>query len=356
MSSMPQTYTISDFIDWHERSQLRLAPQFQRGSVWAPTAKVFLIDTILNDLPMPQVFLRTRIDAANQTTIREVVDGQQRLRAILEFASGKLRLTSKAPGFRGKRYHDLTDEEQESFLSYRVPVVQLINASDAKILDIFARLNAYSVKVTSAELRHAKYSEPVKWAIYDAARDWSALWHEFGVVSVRDSVRLRHTSVVAEMFMTLDNGFGDGGEQKIGAYYRERSGEDESFFRPLRKRIDRILKDILKNMGDDFFDTIFFDAPNFLTLFASVALLKGWLPSSSATKSLDRFSGLGVDWEGSEEELSQIAQAFDDNQDDGTNTRYESFVMATRSSTHRLSSRIPRLKVLVKTLKNDAIS
>ena len=34
-----------------------------------------------------------------KTTVREVVDGQQRLRAILEFASGKLRLSSKAPKF-----------------------------------------------------------------------------------------------------------------------------------------------------------------------------------------------------------------------------------------------------------------
>ena len=194
---MPQTYTISDFIEWHERHQLVLAPTFQRGSVWSPTAKVFLIDTILNDLPMPQVFFRTRIDASSQTTVREVVDGQQRLRAILEFASGKIRLTSKSPSFGGKKYSDLTGDEKEAFLAYRVPVVQLINASDAKVLEIFSRLNSYSVKVTPAELRHAEYSEPIKWAVYDTARNWSTLWHDFGVVSIRDGVRLRNTSVVA---------------------------------------------------------------------------------------------------------------------------------------------------------------
>ena len=62
MSSIPQTYTISDFIEWNAKKQLILSPDFQRGSVWSPTAKVFLIDTILNDLPMPQIFLRTKID------------------------------------------------------------------------------------------------------------------------------------------------------------------------------------------------------------------------------------------------------------------------------------------------------
>ena len=152
----------------------------------------------------------------------------------MEFASGELKLTSKAPRHNGKTYRELNDEDKDSFLSYRVPVVQLINATDAQVLEVFARLNSYSVKVTPAELRHAGYSEPVKWAIYDAARDWSTLWNDYGVVSVRDSVRLKHTSVIAEMFMVLDNGFGDGGEQLIGRYYRQRKMESESFFGPIR--------------------------------------------------------------------------------------------------------------------------
>ena len=355
MSSMPQTYTISDLIEWRERKQLVLAPTFQRGSVWSPTAKVFLIDTILNDLPMPQVFFRTHIDASNQTTVREIVDGQQRLRAILEFASGKIRLTSKAPKFRGKTYSDLTDDEKEVFLAYRVPVVQLINASDAKVLEIFSRLNSYSVKVTPAELRHAEYSEPIKWAVYDTARDWSTLWHDFGVVSVRDSVRLRNTSVVAEMFMALDKGFDDGGERRIGSYYKERKTERESFFRPLRKKIDEIIREILSNMDNDFVDTVFLDAPNFLALFAAVAFLKDWLPSSRATHGVEALSGVGVDWESAGEELSQIAQAFDSSEDDGDRATYHSFVEATRSTTHRLSSRRPRFETLVKILSAKTV-
>lgn len=154
---MPQTYTISDFIDWHSRKQLILAPDFQRGSVWTPSAKVFLIDTILNNFPIPQVFIRTKIDGTTQGVIREVVDGQQRLRAILEFASEKLKLTANSPIHKGKRYSELNDDDKETFLSYNIPVVQLTNADDAEVLEVFARLNSYSVKLTPAELRHAEY-------------------------------------------------------------------------------------------------------------------------------------------------------------------------------------------------------
>ena len=232
MPSIPQTYTISDIIEWHSKGQLVLDPEFQRGSVWTPTAKVFLIDTILNDLPLPQIFLRTKVNPTSQITIREVVDGQQRLRTILEFASGKLRLSYKAQSFKGKYYKDLELSDQESFLAYRIPVVQLLNATDADVLEVFARLNSYSVKVTPAELRHAEYSEPVKWAIYHATRDWSSLWSDYGIVSVRDSVRLKNTSVIAELFMILDEGFNDGGETRINSYYKTHKTCDEEYFLP----------------------------------------------------------------------------------------------------------------------------
>lgn len=350
MSSVPQTYTISDFIEWSGKKQLVLAPEFQRGSVWSPSAKVFLIDTILNDLPMPQVFFRTRIDAHLQSTIREVVDGQQRLRAILEFSSNKIRLTSKAPKFQGKTYVDLDIEDQERFLSYKVPVVQLINASDADVLEIFARLNSYSVKVTPAELRHAEYSEPVKWAIYHATRDWSMLWDVYGVVSLRESVRLKNTSVVAEMFMILDTGFGDAGENNINSYYKMRKVEDEHFFAVLRKRLDYIVGMIIEEIGEEFKETTFFDAPNFLALFAALAYLQGWLPPGRVTEGL-AIQPQGIDWVGGKEALAAIAQSIDD---DDAQPVYASFVNASASTTHRVASRKPRFQTLVAALAADA--
>lgn len=350
MSSIPQTYTISDFIEWNTKKQLILSPDFQRGSVWSPTAKVFLIDTILNDLPMPQIFLRTKIDPATQTTVREVVDGQQRLRSIFEFASAKFRLTSKAPKFKGKAYADLDVEDQERFLSYKVPVVQLINASNADVLEVFARLNSYSVKVTPAELRHAEYSEPVKWAISDAARDWSVLWDEYGVVSLRDSVRLKHTSVMAEMFMILDIGFGDAGETAINSYYKSRKAKEELHFKPLRERLDWIVKHILEHFGEDFASTTFFDNPNFLALFAAIAYLRGWLPTSKVTEGLDVEPG-PIAWERGKGVMTALAQSMEDDEE---NPVYAAFVNASASSTHRVASRKIRFQILVGALASNA--
>lgn len=353
MPSIPQTYTVSDFIEWHAKKQLLLAPEFQRGSVWSPSAKVFLIDTILNDLPMPQVYFRTVLNPHSQTTLREVVDGQQRLRAILEFASGNLRLTSKSPNFKGKTYRDMSLEDQQQFLAYRIPVVQLVNASDSEVLEVFARLNSYSVKVTPAELRHAEFTEPVKWAIYEAARRWTVLWGELKVVSTRDTVRLKHTTLIAEMFIVLDRGLGDGGEAQITRYYKAKKLEGDDYFLPFREKLDEVVSEILKNTQDDFTESTFFDAPNFLILFAAVAFLKGYMPASTVSEGVRVFAGKGVSWENASINLAPLAQAFDEiSNEQGP---YSQFVIATKSTTHRISSRKVRFEAVVKAIAADVV-
>lgn len=350
MSSIPQTYTISDFIEWFNKKQLILDPNFQRGTVWTPSAKVFLIDTILNDLPMPQIFFRTRIDAAKQTTVREVVDGQQRLRAILEFASGKLKLSPKSPNYKNNTYSTLSEELQEKFLTYKLPVVQLINAKDSDVLEVFARLNSYSVKVTPAELRHAEFSEPIKWIIYEAANQWNTLWIDYKVVNIRETVRMKNISLIAEMFMTIENGIGDGGETTITKYYKHNKEKTEEELLIIKSNVDRIVSEILQELGQDFNESTFFDSPNFLILFASLAHLQGVSPCNKTTSDVDHLHGHGVNWAKAKNNLALIAQEVADYDADQTTGSYFDFISATKSTTHRVSSRKTRFNIIVNSI------
>jgi uncharacterized protein with ParB-like and HNH nuclease domain len=79
-----RTLSINDFREWYEASVLVLAPKFQRRSVWPDKARSYLIDTVLRDLPMPKLFMRQEIDDSGRT-IREIVDGQQRIRTVLAY-------------------------------------------------------------------------------------------------------------------------------------------------------------------------------------------------------------------------------------------------------------------------------
>ena len=88
-------YTISDFAEWELSKQLELTPRFQRRSVWPDRAKSYFIDTVLRGLPCPPLFIRASIDAETFRSVREVVDGQQRLRTVLGYI-GRLSSLARA--------------------------------------------------------------------------------------------------------------------------------------------------------------------------------------------------------------------------------------------------------------------
>src|SRR5262245_42721892 len=182
-SSVLEQYRIADFLNWHAQDALKLNPHFQRRAVWTRAAKVFLIDTILRRFPIPKVFMRTNVNIETHATYREVVDGQQRLRTIIEFAADEWPLTARAGEFNGVTYSELPDDLKERFLTYPIAVEQLVNASDDDVLAMFARLNTYNVALSPAELRHAKYQGEFKWAVHEAAKRWRTLWDDYGVVS-----------------------------------------------------------------------------------------------------------------------------------------------------------------------------
>ncbi|WP_196805696.1 DUF262 domain-containing protein [Sphingobium indicum] len=344
MPSIPQTFSISDFLTWDRQKQLELQPQFQRGTVWTPQAQSFLIDTILRELPIPAVYIRTRIDASTQSSVREVVDGQQRLRAILAFAANGLRINSRSPDFGGQRYNDLAQDRKDAFLSYNISTVQLLNASDAEVLEVFARLNSYSVKVTPAELRHARFDEPVKWAIWNTTRENGQLWDKFHVVSLRDSVRLKNTTLIAELYMAFANGLGDGGEDKVGAFYKSNIKRDENYFSDITGLVQKNINVSCGTFGIDFGNTTFFDAPNFLLLVCAIAFVEGELPSSALTVEVDNKRGVGLSLANAANNLPLLATAIEN---DDINGAYAAFVVASKSSTQRISSRRPRFAAIV---------
>ena len=152
-----------------------------------------------------------------------MVDGQQRLRAILAFTSDGLRLGSRAKEFAGLRYSDLEDEDQDRFLAYKLTTEQLVNASNEDVLEIFARINSYTVPVNPPELRHAKFDSEFKWSVVETKTKLHKFW-ELGTLSERERVRMLDASLVAEMYGILLDGVTDGGQPRINKLYEACSG------------------------------------------------------------------------------------------------------------------------------------
>ena len=78
------SWPINQFADRARKGQLNLNPTYQRGDVWSPTQSRQLIESILRGIPLPSVILLRAQQGAGKG-IYEVVDGKQRLTAILRF-------------------------------------------------------------------------------------------------------------------------------------------------------------------------------------------------------------------------------------------------------------------------------
>lgn len=158
--------TIAWFAEQDELGALDLRPGFQRRPVWTDDEKAFLVDSILRGYPVPEVYVQTS-DTGSSRTIG-VVDGQQRLRACLEYLADGFPVTfdlnklaplhslADTPWF-GKRFSQLHEDFRPAFRRYKLIVRDLEDASDEQVRHLFHRLNQSNVALNAQELRYSIY-------------------------------------------------------------------------------------------------------------------------------------------------------------------------------------------------------
>jgi len=336
--SILEQYRIHDFVAWDENKELVLNPHFQRRSVWDPQARTLLIDSILRRMPVPKIYMRTKLDVRTKRSVREVVDGQQRLRAILSFAKGEFALTRRAQEFAGMRYDDLEEQLQEDFLSYPLAVDSLVNASDTDVLEVFARLNSYTVTLVPAEKRHAKFQGDFKWAVHGAAKDWRTLWEDYGIVSGRDRLRMGDDSLMAEMFGIVINGVTDGGAPAIERLYEDNEAAFPSE-QTIRAQVDRTLQLVTDSFGPLLEDTPLSRAPQFLMLFAATAAVSEGIPQGQLLS--DDVSTDSIEYDTARDRLALLAEAIEE---DEPSKQFVRFRDAAVGSTQRIATRSVRFR------------
>lgn len=200
-----RAYSVADFLEWHASHLLDLSPKFQRRSVWTRAAKSFLIDTILRGKPMPKVLLTQ--DLVGKKNVRTVVDGQQRIRSILEFVDGTFTvLRTHNPEYAGKTFDDLDDDAQTAILQYEIGVDLLYNVGLADMLDIFARINTYSVTLNAQEKLNAKYLGVFKTTAYELAFAYASYFIEGGVLTEKQVTRMAEARLASDMLVALIGG------------------------------------------------------------------------------------------------------------------------------------------------------
>ncbi|MEK8105766.1 DUF262 domain-containing protein [Micromonospora sp. M12] len=150
---------IAWFWDLYRRELLELDPPYQRRSVWNQQYKDYFIDTILLNYPVPAIFLFEDI-SEDGIGKYAVVDGKQRLTAVVAFLKGEFPVSDSASMNRlqGKYFSDLPADIKRSVYSYQFSIEFLPSTDESTLNNIFDRINRNVAKLTPQELRHAKYS------------------------------------------------------------------------------------------------------------------------------------------------------------------------------------------------------
>ena len=274
-----RTWSINDFRGWNNAKTLVLVPKFQRRDVWSEKARSYLIDTILRDLPMPKIFMRQHIDDAGQT-IREVVDGQQRIRTILSYLQNGFPVMSVHGGdeFGGKYYDDLSKDVRDSFLDYSVSVDMLIGATDIEVLDIFARLNTYGVRLNKQELINAKYFGHFKQTVYSLGYEFYRFWVENNIFSETRVARMLEAELTSELIIAMLAGIQS--RKVVENYYRQY--DDEFAEKKMVVNNFKSCMDLIGEITENRLQTSNFSSAHlFYSLYCMIYDLLYGLPSTS---------------------------------------------------------------------------
>lgn len=251
---VPKVVQINDIIEWNEKDELEISPNYQRNSVWNEKAKSYLMDTIIRGLPIPPIFMRQTIDVTSRKTLRQVIDGQQRVRAITEFIDNKYKISkSHNAEYGGMYYEDLDTDVKEAILEYEL-FVEIVNEKDDSIIyDMFARLNTNNCVLNNQEIRNAKFWGEFKVAVYSTSTEYRELILENHILSEKQISRMTDVELMSMLFNLMLNGIEQDTQKSIDALYKKYDMEFPEFewMQPKLEKTMNVIKDIYDYLGKE---------------------------------------------------------------------------------------------------------
>lgn len=288
-------HPISWFRDQYLNGRLELKPPFQRRPVWTPRQKCYLIETILLELPIPEIYVQRSVTAEGEETFA-VVDGQQRVRSVLQFIGSEtdeneqesngfaLDKLDSGSEWRGLFFTGMNDEQRKAFFSYEFTARYLYTESDAATKDVFRRLNKYLTPLKPQELRNATYSGPFARLAEKLADD--EYWAENKIVTPASIRRQGDVEFVSELMIGTLHGPQGGAAHVIDEYYSTYEDFDDEF--PDQRSLTATFRRTLETVREIFpnvRELRWCNKTDFYTMFVAFACLFRQRPLKQREKS-----------------------------------------------------------------------
>jgi len=222
---MQKDFPIREFHAFADEFVTR--PPYQRKNVWSKKKQSDLLDSMFRRFYIPRIVLR-EVRLNDQTTVNEVIDGQQRIITAQSFLNNELSLPKTLndirPDLSGKFYRELPADVRrfiEREIVYTADIVKNIdnpkNPEHQKIAtEIFWRLQQ-GESLTFMEIAHSRLSSLVRNFIVKYADDQSFDYerykpidnnphkHKFFNVISRNNNRMQHLGLMARLLLLEKN-------------------------------------------------------------------------------------------------------------------------------------------------------
>ena len=194
---------------------------YQRRNVWLDRDKIRLIETILLKLIVPEIyFWDAETDPDSGETITHIVDGQQRINAIVEFIDGKYRLQnemlieeSSKQLYGNKTFNELDNETKILIWSFPLSIIRINNGNDnEEVRKIFYRVNLTNYSLNDQEKRHSN-----NWGKFaDLTQRISDLdvWDKYSLFNSGDIRRMKDQEFFSSLILLQQKGIIDQTTQK----------------------------------------------------------------------------------------------------------------------------------------------
>lgn len=169
INTFSQDRAIETLLKWYKNGKLIL-PEFQRDFVWSYANSSRLIESILLNLPIPNIFLFKTKDENGEKFL--LIDGLQRITTINQYVDGHweqgdkkrvFRLHSPNEKWNRKTFAKLDENDQQFIYDYPIGTTIFESSSGTEldqnnvIFSVFERINTGSEKLSDQEIRNAIY-------------------------------------------------------------------------------------------------------------------------------------------------------------------------------------------------------
>lgn len=211
--------TVNEIFTMFDEGKLIVDDTYQRRSVWSEKDKVRLIETILLQLVIPELFFwKADTDPETGISTTHIVDGQQRIKAIYSFINNEFKLKQQylldegsKEKYANKYFKDLDTETRKTFWNYQLMIIEIDSAATRDdIITMFNRLNLTDYNLNDQEKRNSVSGE---FAALAREISDNPLWDEKRLFTGPDVKRMKDVEFCASIILLHRKGIIDQTDQ-----------------------------------------------------------------------------------------------------------------------------------------------